>query len=288
MATDALELDEEDVHDEHPSHVVEVLMKDDDNTKKLDELNLDEFAVNMYETNQDIKRLTLTLIRSELLKPFGEARKPFQLPDAWDVVTMLTGETHRTLRVGVMVSALVLRATPSLILVRLDSGIEGSIKSEFYSDDPNFDRKLITKGETINAVILEVKLSLDEDSFSIELTSRDSEVTSGDNQFRTVRTDERWNFTQASRDEELLQRKKRAEVEKTRRVIKHPNFHNLNSSQAEVFLEKQHTGDVVIRPSSKGRNHLAVTWKVADGVYQHVGMKSFLQFGSMLILTNNQ
>ena len=38
MATDALELDEEDIHDEHPSHVVSVIMQDDDNDKKLDEL----------------------------------------------------------------------------------------------------------------------------------------------------------------------------------------------------------------------------------------------------------
>jgi hypothetical protein len=26
----------------------------------------------------------------------------------------------------------------------------------------------------------------------------------------------------------------------------------------------------VIRPSSKGNDHLAITWKVADGVYQHI------------------
>jgi transcription elongation factor SPT6 len=26
----------------------------------------------------------------------------------------------------------------------------------------------------------------------------------------------------------------------------------------------------VIRPSSKGPDHLAVTWKVADGIYQHI------------------
>ena len=77
MATDALELDEEDVHDDHPSHVVTLIMNDPDNEKKLDELNLDEFAVNMYESNQDKKRWTLVLIRQELLKPFKELRKKF-------------------------------------------------------------------------------------------------------------------------------------------------------------------------------------------------------------------
>ncbi|KIY51703.1 hypothetical protein FISHEDRAFT_19730, partial [Fistulina hepatica ATCC 64428] len=57
---------------------------------------------------------------------------------------------------------------------------------------------------------------------------------------------------------------------RTRRVIKHPNFHNFSSSQAEAFLAKQQRGDVVIRPSSKGVNHLAVTWKVDDQLYQHI------------------
>jgi transcription elongation factor SPT6 len=77
MATDALELDEEDIHDEHPSHVVSLIMNDTDNEKKLNELNLDEFAVNMYETNEDRKRHTLHVIREELLKPFAEHRAPF-------------------------------------------------------------------------------------------------------------------------------------------------------------------------------------------------------------------
>ncbi|KAK6604653.1 transcription elongation factor spt6 [Botrytis cinerea] len=36
------------------------------------------------------------------------------------------------------------------------------------------------------------------------------------------------------------------------------------------YLGSQAPGDAVIRPSSKGNDHLAVTWKVADGVYQHL------------------
>lgn len=32
-------------------------------------------------------------------------------------------------------------------------------------------------------------------------------------------------------------------------------------------------GDVIIRPSSKGENHLTVTWKVSDGIYQHVDVR---------------
>ena len=70
MATDALELDEEDIHDDHPSHVISVIMQDKDKVSKLDELNLDDFTVTMYESNNDLKWHALNIIKDELLQPF--------------------------------------------------------------------------------------------------------------------------------------------------------------------------------------------------------------------------
>ncbi|MEQ2193809.1 hypothetical protein XENOCAPTIV_014712 [Xenoophorus captivus] len=58
-----------------------------------------------------------------------------------------------------------------------------------------------------------------------------------------------------------------------KRVIAHPNFHNISFSQAEKMMETLDQGDLIIRPSSKGENHLTVTWKVADGIYQHVDVR---------------
>ena len=72
MATDALELDEEDIHDEHPSQVVTLIMNNNDKERKLLELNLDEFAISLFEANDDRKCHTLNIIRKELIKPFAE------------------------------------------------------------------------------------------------------------------------------------------------------------------------------------------------------------------------
>lgn len=58
-----------------------------------------------------------------------------------------------------------------------------------------------------------------------------------------------------------------------KRVIAHPSFHNINFKQAEKMMETMDQGDVIIRPSSKGENHLTVTWKVSDGIYQHVDVR---------------
>ncbi|KAF8844471.1 transcription elongation factor SPT6 [Paxillus ammoniavirescens] len=271
MATDALELDEEDVHDEHPSHVVSLIMQDDDNERKLNELNLDEFAVSMYEANEDRKRHTLNVIREELLKPFAEQRMPFPAMQPWEVLTMLSGETPRTLRMGLIISVLIVRSDKTSVTVRLDSGIEGTINSDYISDDGAVEPKnVVKKGQALQGVIVDVKLELPADHFGVELSIRPSDLNQGDGLFRRVKRDDYWNTQQCERDLELQARKKRAETDRTRRVIKHPNFHNLNATQAENYLDKQQRGDVVIRPSSKGVDHLAVTWKVDDKLYQHI------------------
>lgn len=49
-----------------------------------------------------------------------------------------------------------------------------------------------------------------------------------------------------------------------KRVIAHPNFHNISFNQAEKMMESLDQGDLIIRPSSKGENHLTVTWKVRN------------------------
>ncbi|PFH54298.1 hypothetical protein AMATHDRAFT_135887 [Amanita thiersii Skay4041] len=272
MATDALELDEEDIHDEHPSHVVSLIMHDPENEKKLSELNLDEFAISLYEANNDQKRHTLNVIRDELVKPFTEQRDRFPLPTESEVLTMLSGETDRTLRPGLLISVLVMRLTKQAVNVRLDSGVEGIIEARWVADQiPNHTSDVVKKGQTIVAVIIAIQSKIyEEDSFTVELSSRTEEIAKGDAHYRRVRQDEAWDHGRHEKDRELLDRKKRAEVDRARRVIKHPNFHNFNTAQAEAYLEKQQRGDVIIRPSSKGTNHLAVTWKVDHGLYQHI------------------
>lgn len=272
MATDALELDEEDIHGEHPSRVVTLIMRDNDNERKLNELNLDEFAVNMFEANEDRKRHTLNVIREELLKPFAEQRGPFPELQPWEVLTMLSGETPRTLRTGLIISVLIVRIeVTDTVITRLDSGIEGIITPDYLSAQGNVKPKnMFKKGQAVQAVVVEVHLDLPMDHFQVTLSTRSIDLTQGDGLFRRVKRDEYWNTQQYERDLEMQARKKRAETDRARRVIKHPNFHNFNASQAENFLEKQQRGDVVIRPSSKGVDHLAVTWKVEDKLYQHI------------------
>ncbi|KAL0946577.1 hypothetical protein HGRIS_012779 [Hohenbuehelia grisea] len=265
MATDALELDEEDINDEHPSHVVAMIMQDPERDKKLSELNLDEFAVSLYQANSDQKRHILNVIRDELRAPFSELRETFVLPTAWDVLTMLSGETRQTLRVGLIITTQVARPTKDVIYVRTASGIDGEIEGRLIDRNGR-----LQKQEQLQAIIIGVKINTESDSFVIDLTAQSAHLAGGDSAFRRVQPDKAWDYPQEIKDREMLARKKRAEIDRSRRVIKHPNFHNFNSGQAEAYLDKMQRGDVVIRPSSKGFDHLAVTWKVDDKVYQHI------------------
>ncbi|KAJ7581475.1 transcription elongation factor SPT6 [Mycena floridula] len=269
MATDALELDEEDTHDYHPSYVVTQIMSDPDNDKKLSELNLDDFAISLNEASGDMKRHTLNVILEEVLRPFKEQRPKVQSLGAWDVLTALSGETNKTLKLGLIVSAQVQRVTSKIVHVRLDSGIEGQILPEFFAENSNGGSGL-TKGQSIQGAILDVALDLDHDRFEFQLSNRAHDIAAGDQQYRRMLHDDYWNHTDETKEQDMKERKKRAEVDRTRRVIKHPNFHNFNTAQAEAYLDKQQRGDVVIRPSSKGFNHLAVTWKVDEKLYQHI------------------
>ncbi|CAK5277668.1 unnamed protein product [Mycena citricolor] len=267
MAMDALEYDEEDVADRHPSWVVEQILEDNDSERKLNELNLDDFAVSLYQENRERKRQTLDLIRQELVRPFVEKRKRYPILNGWQVLTMLSGETPAGLSDGQLVTATVLRVNRSgYIALKLDSGIEGAVDPTHPNNIPGAEPE---KGRPMTCAVSKVTADPDNDHFFVDLLTRPLDLSGAD--LRNYSYDRTyWDHSRHDRDFELLARKKRAEVDKSRRVIKHPNFHNFNAVQAEAYLENQSRGDLVIRPSSKGFNHLAVTWKVDDGLYQHI------------------
>lgn len=269
MALDALEIDQDDVDDEaHAAQLIAKLMDDPENVKKLDVLNLDDFAATLLKEHGKHKRYTVEMIKDELLRPFGEQRKEFLLPDKWDVLTMLTGETEDTLQRGKIVSVNVLRVKGAFVAVRMDSGLEGLLSAQYLSNDGTAPAdQVVSKGQTIPAVIIAVYV----EDFRVEFSARPMDIESGDASLRRVHPDEYYDTALKLRNKDLSDRKKRREVDQVRRIIKHPNFHNLNYKKAEEILATQQRGDVVIRPSTKGPDHLAVTWKVDDGLYQHIG-----------------
>ncbi|TGO11015.1 hypothetical protein BTUL_0119g00150 [Botrytis tulipae] len=267
MAADALELDEEDVKAEvdegGPGAIVRKLIKDDEQ-EKVNDLILEEYADQLEKNYNQRKRATLETIRAELLAPYEELRRNFGMLSDDEIFTMLTGETHESLCEGMIVSVNIRVAKDDFIIAKLDSGIEGRVEKDDGSDNSNASlNRLFSVGQTAQAKLLDV----DRRNFAARLSLRESQMRPY--RKRIDRDISTWDIHQEQKDREELREKDKA-TGRVQRVVKHPLFRPFNATQAEEYLGSQAPGDAVIRPSSKGNDHLAVTWKVADGVYQHL------------------
>ncbi|KAG4443481.1 Transcription elongation factor spt6 [Cadophora sp. M221] len=268
MAADALELDEEDVKAEvdegGAGAIVRKLIKDDEQ-EKVNDLILEEYAEQLERNYNQRKRATLETIRAELQQPYEELRRNFSILSDSEVFTMLTGETQESLCEGMIVSVNIRVAKEDFIIAKLDSGIEGRVEQQEGSDLSDIPlNRLFSMGQTAQAKLLE----LDRHNFSARLSLREQMLRIP---FRKRIDHDRgaWDTLQEDKDKEELREKDKA-TGRTQRVVNHPLFKPFNSTQAEEYLGSQAPGDAVVRPSSKGNDHLAVTWKVADGVYQHI------------------
>ncbi|VUC36902.1 unnamed protein product [Clonostachys rosea] len=266
MAADALELDEEDVKAETDENgagaIVRKLFKQEEQDK-VNELVLEEYAEQLLRNYQQRKRATLETIRAELQAVYEELRRNFSLLTTTEIFTMFTGETPKTLCDGMIVPVNVRVVKDDFALVKLDCGIEGRLEAHEVTSRSSV-KDVLSSGQTAQAKILELnykdfaaKMSMREDVLKIPYKRPINYGRDG------------WDYTLESADKEELREKDKT-TGRTQRVVKHPNFKPYNSVQAEEYLGSKPIGEVIIRPSSKGNDHLAVTWKVADNVYQHI------------------
>ncbi len=272
MAADALELDEEDIKMETeeagPGAVVRKLIREDAQ-EKVNDLILEEYAEQLEHKFNQRKRATLETIRAELQQPYEELRRNFSVLTTDEIFTMLTGETRDTLCVGMVVPVSIKRVLTAQrqLEVVLDCGVIGVVEEHQISDRLSYDLPLthfFAPRQTLQAKILSLSRSNFEATFSIR-----EDVVRQPYRKNYDRMRDEWDEAEERKDKELLKEKSK-EAGRTQRVIKHPLFRPFNTAQAEEFLGSQARGDAVIRPSSKGLDHIAITWKVSDNVYQHI------------------
>ncbi|KAM7217809.1 Oxysterol-binding domain containing protein [Rhypophila decipiens] len=266
VAADALGLDEEDVKaetDENgPGAIVRKLFKEEEQ-EKVNELILEEYAEQLEREYQQRKRATLETIRAELQVPYEELRKNFLSLNADQIFTMLTGESQESLCSDMIIAVNVRVVKDDFAIVKLDCGIEGRIESHDVSSNRSI-KDILQVGQTVQAKILEINRK----DFVAKLSIRDEELRRPFKR-RFDLGDDQWDRELEMKDKDEVQEKDKS-TGRTQRVIKHPLYKPYNGLQAEEYLGGQPLGEVVVRPSSLGNDHLTVTWKVADGVYQHI------------------
>ncbi|KAI4200733.1 MAG: hypothetical protein LQ350_003750 [Teloschistes chrysophthalmus] len=268
MAADALELDEEDIEAETSENgsgaIVRKLVRDDQQDK-VNDLILEEYAEQLEKNFNQKKRATLENIRAELQTPYEELRSHFALLSSEEIFTMFTGETRDSLHEGMVVPISIKKVGEDYIEARMDCGIEGTVAAIEISSRPEVSpRQLFQQFQTVQAKVtylnrktLAAGFSLREEELRIP-ERKDYDRLPGE-----------WDDSQERADKESMKEKNDVSG-RTQRVVKHPLFRPFNHAQAQEFLGSQGLGDVVIRPSSKGEDHLAVTWKVSDNIYQHI------------------
>ncbi|MEQ2187721.1 Transcription elongation factor SPT6, partial [Goodea atripinnis] len=116
-------------------------------------------------------------------------------------------------------------------------------------------------GMTVHCRIMKIDI----EKFSVDLTCRTSDLMDKNNEWKLPK-DSYYDFDTEAEDQKQEEelKKKQQRTPYIKRVIAHPNFHNISFSQAEKMMETLDQGDLIIRPSSKGENHLTVTWKVSN------------------------
>lgn len=265
MAADALEIDEDDMDDfdAKKAVVAKVIRSHSD---KLNDLILEDYAVVLREQYDAPKRQILEHIKLELQGPYRDRRQEYKKPTPNQIFTMITGETDDSLREGFIVPVIVTKIRGKWANCRLDSGLDGVISIDNVSDRRLMSiDEVLGVGQTLDAKILRI----DRERYLVELSCKDSDLIHGDVSLRKQPDDE---FYSHEEEEKIRKQQSstRKKLPKSSRMIKHPLFHQLNHREAEEYLEFRQRGDLVIRPSSKGNDHIAITWKVAEGVYQHV------------------
>lgn len=157
------------------------------------------------------------------------------------------------------------------VKLRLDNAISGYIHIKNLSDKHVANpEERVGVGQLLHARIIKI----DVERFSVDCTSKSSDLADKSHEWRPAK-DPYYDQDAEERDigAERDLRKVRAKQTYVKRVIMHPSFHNISFTEAEKLMAGLDQGDVIIRPSSKGVDHLTITWKVSDGIYQHIDVR---------------
>ena len=74
-------------------------------------------------------------------------------------------------------------------------------------------------------------------------------------------------------DEKAGKSMQKYKKKKVTRTVQHPFWHSLDYKHAEKYLADRPRGDCIVRPSTKGNDHISITWKVDEGVFKHIDIK---------------
>ena len=157
------------------------------------------------------------------------------------------------------------------VKTRLDNGIFGFISIKNLSD-----KTVTNPADRVRrqSVIYARILNMDPEKFSVELSSRSSVLQDVENKYKPEKDPGYYDYVSEKNDKKKLEKKmEKKKTQYLKRIIRHPSFENVDYKEAEKLMLNLEQGEAIFRPSSKGVDHLTLTWKVAPEIYQHIDIK---------------
>ncbi|XP_055642141.1 transcription elongation factor SPT6 isoform X2 [Toxorhynchites rutilus septentrionalis] len=177
------------------------------------------------------------------------------------------------------------------VRLRFDNGLSGFIHIKNISDKHvKNPEERVQNGQTIHVRITKI----DVERFALDCSSKSSDLADKNNEWRP-RKDAFYDQEAEDKDnkKESDSKKQQQRQQYIKRVIVHPSFHNISYAEALKIMEQLDQGEVIVRPSSKGSDHLTATWKVTKDIYQHIdvreeGKENVFSLGQSLWIGNEE
>ncbi|CAH3024911.1 unnamed protein product [Porites evermanni] len=276
MAVDALEYDEATM-DSNPSAALEEILEAPD---RLRDLDLDAFAEELERQGYGNKGLTLMLDSHLLAKSNNCPLCLLREIQPFDQVCNVTGFANRKPPRDVIDQAQPVwthldngscAGQAIGVRTRMENGLSGFIATKMISDKHiTTPHERVKVGMTLHCRVTRINM----ERLQLDLTCRSSDLADKEGKYSPLK-DLYYDHDSADADkkEDEAAKKKANRPKYVKRVIVHPAFKNISFKEAERLLAEMDQGECIVRPSSKGADHLTVTWKVDEGVYQHVDVR---------------
>lgn len=274
VAADALEYDPDAIAEKEEqgtmSEFIEILREDPDRRSKLESLNLDSYAEELEKNTGQRKLNNLNTIVLELLEGFEELRNDFHPLHGEEIFQSLTGESEKSFFKGAIIPVRIERFRHNDISCITNSQVECIVNAQRhagvqYKRPPN---ELYEIGKTYPSKVI----FIDYENITAEVSLLEHDIKHQYVPITYSKDPSIWDLKQELEDSEEEKKITMAEAraKRTHRVINHPYYVPFNGKQAEDYLRSKERGDFVIRQSSRGDDHLVITWKLDKDLFQHI------------------
>lgn len=140
------------------------------NPRRLKELDLKQYSLELEKTDQQNMLLLVEYIIEELSQPFKDPRE-YRTPTKLNITNqqlfyMLIDESERTFKRGIIVTATVSRVIDAVVFCKLDNGLDASIQKNDLEKSDDKLQDFIQQGHVITGRVHEIKFQ-DENKFGV-------------------------------------------------------------------------------------------------------------------------